>query len=270
LVGAPGVGKGTQTTRLLTKFSDLSSISSGDLLRENVRQRTPLGIKAESVMKSGNLVPDPLMIRLIVGELTKRGWIKSEAPALSLAYSSASSALSSAAMAQAEAELEFDDYVDPVGSRRAASMEDVSLPKREIADTPSASFILDGFPRTEGQARMLDREIEMNFVVNIDTPHDVVIERISNRLMHAPSGRIYNKTFNPPKVEGKDDVTGEPLTRRDDDDPEAFKQRLKKFVEKSSPLLEHYDKKGMLWTVKGNTSDEITPQLFNEVQRRFG
>lgn len=68
---------------------------------------------------------------------------------------------------------------------------------------------------------------------------------------------------------GRDDLTGERLTQRNDDDEETWKARLKKFDETSKPLLEHYSGKGVLWTVKGNSSDEITPKLFQEFERRF-
>ena len=137
-------------------------------------------------------------------------------------------------------------------------------------ESPSASFILDGFPRTASQASQLDGFLSMNFVVHIDTPDDIILDRIANRWVHGPSGRVYNTTFNPPKTPGKDDVTGEPLTRREDDDPETYKTRLRKFKEGSFPLLEHYDKMGLLWRVKGNSSDEISPKLFEEFGKRFG
>ncbi|KAG9817543.1 hypothetical protein KCU63_g18812, partial [Aureobasidium melanogenum] len=80
----------------------------------------------------------------------------------------------------------------------------------------------------------------------------------------------YNTTFNAPKVDGKDDITGEPLIQRDDDKPETWMARLNKFEETSQPLLEHYDKLGVLWRVDGNSSDEITPKLFDEFNKRFG
>lgn len=87
--------------------------------------------------------------------------------------------------------------------------------------------------------------------------------------MHEPSGRVYNTDFNPPKVEGKDDVTGEPLTQRADDSLDTWKQRLAKFEESSKALIEHYDRQGSLWRVEGNSSDEISPKLFAEIERRF-
>ncbi|KAF2753213.1 adenylate kinase-like protein [Pseudovirgaria hyperparasitica] len=253
LVGAPGAGKGTQTERLMKRFPQLSSISSGDLLRKNVREKTPLGIAAEQKMKSGALVPDTMILRLILNEFTNHGWLTSDAIRPYAVYSSS--------VAIDEAETSVDNVMIPSPFRTQTY---------NYSDSPNASFILDGFPRTAVQASQLDELIPMNFVVNIDTPSEVIIDRISNRWVHSPSGRVYNTTFNPPKVEGKDDVTGDALTRRDDDDPEVWKARLKSFRETSLPLLEHYDKLGVLWTVKGNTSDEISPKLAGEFERRFG
>ncbi|KAF2203761.1 adenylate kinase-like protein [Delitschia confertaspora ATCC 74209] len=252
LVGAPGAGKGTQTERLIQRFPELSSISSGDLLRKNVRERTPLGIQAESKMKAGTLVPDSMILRLIVNEFTNRGWLTSDTIRPYSVYYSSN-------------EVKAEDTVDTISipsSFRAS--------KYGYSDHPSASFILDGFPRTAGQAIELGNLIPMNFVVNINTPPEIIMERICNRWVHESSGRVYNTTFNPPKVEGKDDITGEPLIRRSDDDPEVWKARLKAFKETSLPLLEHYDKLGVLWTVNGNSSDEITPQIVEEFGRRFG
>ncbi|RAL02270.1 adenylate kinase ADK2 [Aspergillus ibericus CBS 121593] len=218
LIGAPGVGKGTQTERLLTRFPDLASISSGDLLRENVRNKTPLGLKAEAVMQSGNLVPDSMILDLISSEFKTRGWLS------------------------------------------AASASSI---------TPAASFILDGFPRTATQASSLETIVPVNFVVHLVTPPSVILSRIASRWVHEPSGRVYNTEFNAPKVPGKDDVTGEPLTQRDDDSIDTWKQRLHKFEETSKALLEHYQRKGCLWRVEGDTSDEISPKLFSEIERQF-
>ncbi len=139
----------------------------------------------------------------------------------------------------------------------------------EPSDSPAASFILDGFPRTSVQASRLDALIPINLVVSLITPVDIILKRIVSRWVHGPSGRVYNTNFNAPKVPGKDDITGEPLTKRADDDEETWKQRLRKFDETSQPLLEHYDSKGILWTIKGNSSDEISPKLFQEFERRF-
>ena len=137
------------------------------------------------------------------------------------------------------------------------------------SDLPAASFILDGFPRTSHQAQKLDSLISINLVVSLITPVNIILGRIAERWVHAPSGRVYNTGFNKPKIAGKDDVTGEKLTKRDDDNEETYKSRLKKFQETSEPLLEHYEKRGLLWRVTGNSSDEISPKLFAEFERRF-
>jgi adenylate kinase len=201
-------------------------------------------------MKAGKLVPDAMMLRLIVNELSKRGWIDA-GPVMPYTLSAAGA---------------FDAQ-DPGPD---ASVDAVSLPQEyTYSELPTASFILDGFPRNAAQARQIERVIPINFAVSIRTPPEVVVERISGRWVHAPSGRVYNTGFNPPRMPGRDDVTGEALTRRPDDDPEVWKKRLEQFESASLPLLDYYDKKCLLWTVQGNTSDEISPKLFAEFERRF-
>jgi adenylate kinase len=133
----------------------------------------------------------------------------------------------------------------------------------------SASFILDGFPRTATQASSLETLVPINFVVHLVTPPSIILSRIASRWVHEPSGRVYNTDFHVPKVPGKDDITGEPLTQRDDDSIETWKQRLNKFEETSRALLQHYERKGCLWRVEGDTSDEISPKLFAEIEKRF-
>ena len=177
-------------------------------------------------MKSGALVPDNTILRVILSELKSKRWVK-----------------------------------------QTSSLADAhpAIP----SSAPSASFILDGFPRTATQASRLDQMIPVNLVVSLVTPVEIILDRIASRWVHAPSGRVYNTGFRPPKVEGIDDYTGEPLTKRPDDDEDTWKERLKKFGETSEPLLEHYDKQGILWTVKGNSSDEISPRLFSQFETRF-
>ncbi|KAL2136496.1 hypothetical protein VTI74DRAFT_3321 [Chaetomium olivicolor] len=262
LVGAPGVGKGTQSERLLQRFPQLSSISSGDLLRHNVKQRTPLGIKVESTMKAGGLVPDDLILRLISNELNQRGWIYSNQPSGNV-MTLAASAVGTAESDQADAEL------SAFLSSPAHARGGFANTQPRINEDPSASFLLDGFPRTAAQADRLDEIVPINLVVSLKTPLEVIMERINGRWVHEPSGRVYNTTFNAPKVPGRDDVTGEPLVRRADDSEEVYRARWKKFAETSEPLLEHYAKKGVLWEVEGMSSDEITPKLFREFERRF-
>ncbi|KAI9698205.1 MAG: hypothetical protein M1836_004207 [Candelina mexicana] len=207
-------------------------------------------------MKAGSLVPDSMILRLITNELTTRGWLSTPASTIPLTLNS-----TAATAATFDDVTDLDPYITPSNTP--------STPIK-TSDDPTASFILDGFPRTAAQASQLDQLIPINLVVHICTPISIIIDRISSRLVHEPSGRVYNTTFNAPKVEGKDDVTGEPLTKRSDDDPEVWKARLRNFDQTSLPLLDHYDKKGVLWTVEGNSSNEITPLLFEEFGRRFG
>ena len=202
-------------------------------------------------MKAGALVPDAMILRLIVNELTTRGWIRDSTLRPYAVYSSATGM--------------EDMTVDSVSIPSA-----IRTSRYLYSNDASASFILDGFPRTAVQATQLDSIVPINMVVSINTPSDIIIDRICNRWVHAPSGRVYNTTFNAPKEAGKDDVTGEPLTRRADDDPEVWKARLKSFKENNEPRLEHYDKLGVLTTVTGNSSDEITPQIMSVFAKNFG
>ncbi len=259
LVGAPGVGKGTQSERLLSRFPQLSAISSGDLLRHNVKNRTPLGIKVEQTMKTGGLVPDEMILRLIANELSRRGWIAGGQPSF-MAFAPAASGDAASAIDAAT-----DQAIPGIDTNPNAG---ASL-SRQASEDPSASFLLYGFPRTAVQAERLDDVVPINWVVSLQTPFEVIMERISSRWVHEPSGRIYNTTFNTPKVPGRDDITGEPLVQRADDSEEVYRARFQKFQETSEPLLEHYAKKGVLWEVHGLSSDEITPKLVHEFERRF-
>ena len=102
-------------------------------------------------------------------------------------------------------------------------------------------FLFDGFPRTIPQAEALvNRSIAIDFVIEIDVPDEEIISRMSGRRMHPGSGRNYHVTFNPPKVAGKDDATGEPLIQREDDKPETVKDRLKVYTNQTSPLISFY------------------------------
>ena len=97
-------------------------------------------------------------------------------------------------------------------------------------------LLLDGFPRTLEQATALDNSNPVDMVINLDVPTETIVERISDRWIHPPSGRIYSYSYNPPKVEGKDDVTGEPLIQREDDRPECVRKRLETYEEVSSHI----------------------------------
>ena len=130
-----------------------------------------------------------------------------------------------------------------------------------ITEVGNKSYLLDGFPRTRAQAERLNANDQLDAVINLEVPHDVIIERVKGRWLHMPSGRVYNIGFNEPKVPGKDDVTGEPLVQRDDDKPEIVAQRLKVYEEMMQPVLEYYEQQNLLTSFKGRTTAEIWPKV---------
>ena len=118
----------------------------------------------------------------------------------------------------------------------------IGLVKERIVQPDCAQgFLFDGFPRTIPQAEsMKDGGVKMDYVLEIDVPFDAIIERMSGRRSHPASGRTYHVTFNPPKVAGRDDVTGEPLVQRDDDREETVRKRLEVYSQQTRPLVDYY------------------------------
>ncbi|CDS06843.1 hypothetical protein LRAMOSA09368 [Lichtheimia ramosa] len=209
LLGSPGSGKGTQSNRLKANFG-VTHLSSGDLLRRNINQKTPAGLKAGEYVANGQLVPDEVMLSLIDTEL-----------------------------------------------------EHLSNP----------NWLLDGFPRSLLQAKTLDTMLQrlnqpLNLVINLEVPEEVILERIMDRWVHVPSGRVYNLSYNPPRTPGLDDITGEPLSKRPDDTPEVFRVRMQQYKTMAAPLLDHYS--DIAKTISGRTSDEIYPQIEREIVNRLG
>lgn len=214
IMGAPGSGKGTLTSRLLKKIPQIHSLSTGDILRREIANGSKIGETAKSYIAKGDLLPDKFMASLVQNELNSHEWLDGR-----------------------------------------------------------TSFLLDGFPRTVNQAQELEPVLsphyaDINFVVELDVPPEVILNRIANRWVHS-SGRVYNLEYNPPKIPFKDDVTGEPLFKRPDDNPETFKIRLDKYQAELQPIREFYEKKGIYHVVKGETSDIIFPQLLSVVQSQM-
>ena len=118
----------------------------------------------------------------------------------------------------------------------------IGLVKERITHADCAKgFLFDGFPRTIPQADALkEAGVKLDCVLEIDVPFDAIIERMSGRRAHVASGRTYHVKFNPPKVEGLDDVTGEPLIQRDDDKEETVKKRLEVYSAQTRPLVDYY------------------------------
>ena len=132
----------------------------------------------------------------------------------------------------------------PLGLQAKAVMESGGLVSDDliIAQTDCANgFLFDGFPRTIPQAdAMKAAGVKLDYVLEIDVPFEAIIERMSGRRSHPASGRTYHVTFNPPKVAGMDDVTGEPLVQRADDQEETVQKRLQVYSDQTRPLVDYY------------------------------
>ncbi|XP_076025279.1 GTP:AMP phosphotransferase AK3, mitochondrial [Genypterus blacodes] len=197
IMGPPGSGKGTVSGRI-TKTFQLKHVSSGDILRANVNAKTELGLLMKSCIDQGQLVPDGVMSRLILGDLRALG---------------------------------------------------------------NTSWLLDGFPRTVAQAEALEDVYSVDTVINLNVPFQTIKQRLTSRWTHLPSGRVYNTDFNPPKVVGTDDVTGEALVQRDDDTPVTVMRRLKAYENQTEPVLEYFRCKGVLATFTGTETNKIWPHV---------
>ena len=128
----------------------------------------------------------------------------------------------------------------------------VSLVKDRIKEEDCKNgFLFDGFPRTIPQADALEnQEIFVNVVLELTLKDELIINRMSGRRVHQPSGRSYHLEFNPPEKDGLDDVTGEPLIQRDDDKPETVKNRLEVYWEQTNPLIVYYRSKSVQTNLK--------------------
>lgn len=124
-----------------------------------------------------------------------------------------------------------------------------------------SGFLFDGFPRTIPQAKaLIERSVEIDFVVEIDVPDEEIISRMSGRRMHPGSGRNYHIEFNPPKIADIDDESGEPLVQREDDNPETVKDRLEVYSNQTLPLIEFYSERSesiKYIRVSGSESPEL-------------
>jgi adenylate kinase len=193
LLGPPGAGKGTQAQRLREDFQ-LPFISTGDMLRANVKDGTELGKQAQEYMKAGDLVPDALIVAMVRERLGE------------------------------------EDARD--------------------------GFILDGFPRTIEQAEALGKQLSalgrrVTAALLVDVPDEEVVRRLSGRRVCVKAGHNYHVEFDPPKHEDVCDQDGSRLVRREDDDPDVVKKRLRVYHDQTSPLVEYFDDQGLLRRIDG-------------------
>jgi adenylate kinase len=208
LLGAPGVGKGTQAKELV-KLWGIPQISTGDLLRANVAQGTTLGKTARAIMARGELVPDSLV-------------------------------------------------------------EEMAEQRLRQADTANG-YILDGFPRTLGQATWLDGKLAAGSLpvvaVSIHVDYNQLLRRITGRRNCPVCQTIYNVYVNPPKREGLCDVEGAGLVQRADDTEEVFKERMRAYEALTAPVVEHYRSMGRFTEVNGDRPiAEIAASIIEAVE----
>lgn len=205
LLGPPGSGKGTQSIKLLNDFC-YCQLSTGDLLRDAVKNKTAGGIKAKEAMDKGQLVTNDIIFEIIETEM------------------------------------------------KSPSCE--------------RGIIFDGFPRTAEQAESLGNFLRnvgrnLDLVFELKVNEEELYERAEGRRIHLASGRTYHITKNPPKVENIDDVTGEPLIHRSDDNREVIKSRMEIYYQKTLPVSSYYEKMGLLRKV-----DSMQPieKVFSDIK----
>ena len=135
-------------------------------------------------------------------------------------------------------------------------------------DDAKKGFILDGFPRTIAQADALSKMKNLDYVVNFVLDRDQIVARLSGRRMCKSTGRTYHILYNPPKVEGLDDETGEPLIQRDDDKPEAILNRLAVYEAQTAPLIEYYRERKLLLDIDAAPSPlEVLATLIEALKK---
>ncbi|CAM9199541.1 unnamed protein product, partial [Hapterophycus canaliculatus] len=145
---------------------------------------------------------------------------------------------------------------------------EVLLAAVERANGRGKHILLDGFPRSTAQAQALKDHLPVDMVMNLDVPQQIIVDRLTDRWIHLGSGRVYAYAYRPPKEHGKDNVTGEKLVRRDDDQPEVVEQRLAKYEKTTRPLLDFYGEEKLLHCFSGEESDIIyrdVKQFLSEV-----
>ncbi|MFX0172141.1 MAG: adenylate kinase [Candidatus Hodarchaeota archaeon] len=202
ILGPPGSGKGTQAN-FIKKNNGIPQISTGDLLRAAVKNRTKLGLKAKEFMNTGKLVPDDIVLKLLKERITKNDCEK--------------------------------------------------------------GFILDGYPRNINQAQQLEKITDIDLVINIEVDFKLLIERITGRRTCRQCGAIFHVKYKAPKSEGVCDICSGTLFQRDDDTEETVKKRIETYNAKTKPLIDFYERKENLKTLKSDGTIEEMRQKVIEL-----
>jgi len=211
MLGPTGSGKGTYASRL-TSLLGIPHISTGDMVREEIKAETEIGKRIKKYSDEGKLVPDDIIVNLLVRRLN-----------------------------------------EPDAKR---------------------GFILDGFPRTIRQAESLEEISGVDLVINLNVPDEIIIQRLSNRLVCKRCGAVYNRLTLKPKFDEICDVCGGELYQREDDKPEVIQERLNVYRRSTEPLIEYYRRKGLLRDIYCNDlmtpPDEIVEKIMNIIREEFG
>ena len=142
----------------------------------------------------------------------------------------------------------------------------IKMVENRLKENDAASgYILDGFPRTIAQADALASMSDIDYVVNFVIERDTILKRLSGRRVCKSTGRTYHILYNPPKVEGIDDETGEPLIQRDDDKEEAILNRLEVYEKSTAPLINYYKERGLLIDLDASKSPEEIFEAFKKI-----
>ena len=217
LFGAPGTGKGTQSSYLISHYN-LIHISTGDLFRKALREKTELGLQAQSYMDRGDLVPDSIVISLI-----------------------------------REVLFPLSDRIKNFDSNGSAEPSvDIKSQKGFILDGFPRTLA-----QAESLDSLLDKlNLSLDAVLYLKVLESVLFERIVGRRVAEKSGYVYHVKFKPPREEGICDKSGETLIHRNDDKEDIVKQRLKAYWKQTMPLIEYYRKKDILFELDGSGSPE--------------
>lgn len=204
LIGPPGAGKGTQAKNIVEKYC-IPHVSTGDIFRKRIKEKTPFGVIAKEYIDKGELVPDAVTASIVEDRIRE--------------------------------------------------------------DDCKHGFLLDGFPRTETQAEMLNKILsnmgyKLDYVFNINMDKDVLIDRLSGRRVCTSCGASYHVKYNPSSSDNICDVCDSKLKQRDDDKIETVVNRLEVYDNLTAPLIHYYNKMGLLYSIDG---DQNIVNVFKDI-----